>query len=61
MPLAISAGTLPALFVSEGPLVGPSAAGGSVGPGRSCRGDMAWAGPDSQTGELTCLASLSLI
>lgn len=28
-----------------------------MGPGRSCRGDTAWAGPDSQTNELTCLVS----
>lgn len=28
-----------------------------MGPGRSCGGDTAWAGPDSQTKELTCLVS----
>ena len=34
----------PALFVSERPLVGPWAAGGSVGLGGNCRGDTVWAG-----------------
>lgn len=53
-------GPSPALLVSEGPLVGPWATGGSVGPGRSCRGDRAWAEPDSQAKELTCLAPLPM-
>lgn len=32
-----------------------------MGPDRSYRGDMAWAGPDSQTKELICLVSLPII
>lgn len=31
---------LPALFLLEGPLVGDWAAGGSVEPGRSCKGNI---------------------
>lgn len=42
-------------------MVASWAAGGSVGPGRSCRTDTAWAGADSPTKELTCLVYLAIV